>query len=192
MSGNLSVYLGLGLALLALATLAAAQYFFDIASYFETARIEGWLAGTGAVASFVTARLLGRKILERFLSGHINFCDRCSNRLLTKIVLVSRLMPFVSFDIVSYGAGLTKIGIRHFTAATFIGMLPCTFVYNYFGAVLVINRWTALAIGLLMVLLFFLFRAGLSAMTCCPCAGISSMSLSRIVAGAVISLQVRV
>jgi uncharacterized membrane protein YdjX (TVP38/TMEM64 family) len=188
-----------------LAGLLALQYFFDIASYFETERIKAWLAeagafaplalmlamaaavvispipslpldiaagaffgpwlGTlyaatgataGAVASFVIARLLGRKILERFLSGHINFCDRCSNRLLTKIVLVSRLMPFVSFDIVSYGAGLTKIGIKHFAAATFIGMLPWTFAYNYFGAVLVINRWTALGIGLLMVLLFFL------------------------------------
>ncbi|UCB49003.1 MAG: VTT domain-containing protein [Deltaproteobacteria bacterium] len=35
----------------------------------------------------------------------------------------SRLLPVVSFDIISYGAGLTKMSLRNFTLATFLGML---------------------------------------------------------------------
>ena len=50
----------------------------------------------GAVASFLIARFLGREMIERFLGGHINFCTKCSNRLLTKVIFLSRLLPFVS------------------------------------------------------------------------------------------------
>ncbi len=41
--------------------------------------VAGALAG--AVVSFFIARLLGRELIERFISGHINFCTACSDRL---------------------------------------------------------------------------------------------------------------
>jgi uncharacterized membrane protein YdjX (TVP38/TMEM64 family) len=110
----------------------------------------------GAVVSFQIARLLGRELIARFLKGHINFCRDCSDRLLTKIVFLSRLIPFVSFDLVSYGAGLTKMSLWKFAVATFFGMLPLTFLYTSFGSVLLLNRWISLAGGLVMVGLFFL------------------------------------
>ncbi len=111
----------------------------------------------GAVAAFFIARLLGREIIERFLGGHINFCTKCSDRLLAKVVFLSRLLPIVSFDIVSYGAGLTKMSTKAFAVATFLGMLPLTFVYNYFGSVVVVSRGLTLTVGLGMVLFFFAF-----------------------------------
>jgi uncharacterized membrane protein YdjX (TVP38/TMEM64 family) len=111
----------------------------------------------GAVASFLIARFLGREVIERFLGGHINFCTKCSDRLLTKVVFLSRLLPIVSFDIVSYGAGFTKISLKRFSIATFLGMLPLTFVYNYFGSVLVVGRGLALILGFIMVLFFLVF-----------------------------------
>jgi uncharacterized membrane protein YdjX (TVP38/TMEM64 family) len=77
----------------------------------------------GAVLSFMIARLLGRELIERFASGHINFCSACSDKLLTKIVFFSRLLPFFSFDVISYGAGLTKITLKKFALATFFGMV---------------------------------------------------------------------
>jgi uncharacterized membrane protein YdjX (TVP38/TMEM64 family) len=110
----------------------------------------------GAVVSFQIARFLGRELIARFLKGHINFCRDCSDRLLTKIVFLSRLIPFVSFDLVSYGAGLTKMSLWKFAVATFVGMLPLTFLYTSFGSVLLLNRWVSLAGGLVMVALFFL------------------------------------
>ena len=53
----------------------------------------------GALASFWIARLLGRELLERFLGGHINFCAACSDKLLTRVVFVSRLMFASTFSL---------------------------------------------------------------------------------------------
>jgi uncharacterized membrane protein YdjX (TVP38/TMEM64 family) len=111
----------------------------------------------GAIASFLIGRFLGREVIEQFLGGHINFCTTCSDRLLTKVIFLSRLLPIVSFDIVSYGAGLTKISLKAFSVATFLGMLPLTFAYNYFGSVLVVGRGLAFIVGSIMVLFFFVF-----------------------------------
>lgn len=125
----------------------------------------GPLAGTlysvlgatgGAVASFFIARFLGREFMARILTGHINFCTMCSDRLLTKVIFLSRLLPFVSFDILSYGAGLTMMSVRAFALATFFGALPLTFIYNYFGAALVMSRSLALLFGLLVVAAVFI------------------------------------
>jgi uncharacterized membrane protein YdjX (TVP38/TMEM64 family) len=110
----------------------------------------------GAVISFMIARLLGRELIERFVSGHINFCSICSDKLLTKIIFFSRLLPFFSFDIISYGAGLTKITLKKFALATFFGMIPLTFIYNYFGSILVLTKAMTVIFGVIMVVLFFL------------------------------------
>ncbi len=110
----------------------------------------------GSVVSFGIARYLGRELIERFLSGHINFCGQCSDKLLTKAIFTSRLIPGVSFDVVSYGAGLTKISLRKFSVATFVGMLPLTFLYVSSGAILVIGQGFTLTLGAIMVAFFFL------------------------------------
>ncbi|UCE79222.1 MAG: TVP38/TMEM64 family protein [Nitrospiraceae bacterium] len=110
----------------------------------------------GAVVSFTISRFVGREFVERFLGGHINFCIECSDKLLTKIVFFSRLLPIVSFDFISYGAGLTKMSLKKFSLATALGMIPLTFIYNYFGSALVIGRGLTILAGLIMVILFFL------------------------------------
>lgn len=110
----------------------------------------------GAMISFAIARLLGRDLIARFLKGHINFCSRCSDRLLTRVVFLSRLIPFVSFDLVSYGAGLTRMTLPRFAAATFLGMLPLTFAYTTWGSVLFDHAVAGWIGGLFMVALFFL------------------------------------
>ena len=110
----------------------------------------------GSVISYSIARLLGRSLIERFLRGHINFCSSCSDRMLTGVVFLARLIPVVSFDMVSYGSGLTKMSLWRFSLATFLGMLPLTFVYNYFGSALVVDGRLAAVFGIVMVLLLFL------------------------------------
>ena len=108
----------------------------------------------GAVISFMIARFLGRGLIERFLGGHINFCTECSDKILTKAVFLSRLMPIISFDIISYGAGLTKMSLKKFILATFFGMIPLTFLYNYSGSVLVFGEEVTFVLGVLMVVFF--------------------------------------
>jgi uncharacterized membrane protein YdjX (TVP38/TMEM64 family) len=131
----------------------AAGAFFG--PYFGTLySVAGALAG--AAVSFMIARLIGRELIERFLGGHINFCTHCSDKVLTRIVFMSRFLPVVSFDIVSYGAGLTKMSLKYFLLATFFGMIPLTFAYNYFGSILIFGRGVTFVLGIVMVILFFI------------------------------------
>jgi uncharacterized membrane protein YdjX (TVP38/TMEM64 family) len=116
--------------------------------------VSGALAG--AVISFTVARRLGRDLIERFLGGHVNFCTKCSDSLLTKIIFLARLLPVVSFDVISYGAGLTKISLKKFSLATFFGMIPLTFLYNYSGSVLVFGEGLTFILGVVMVIMFFI------------------------------------
>ena len=51
-------------------------------------------------------------------------------------VLIARLLPFVSFDWVSYFAGLTSMRFWSFFLATGLGQLPATIVYSYVGGML--------------------------------------------------------
>ena len=71
-------------------------------------------------------------------------------------MLISRLIPFVSFDLVSYGAGLTAMSLWKFALATFVGMLPLTFLYVSTGSSVLGNRPLTIVGGMLMVMLFFL------------------------------------
>ena len=113
-------------------------------------------ATLGAVVSFFVARWLGRDLIARFLKGHISFCQQCSDKLLTKVVFFARLIPAVSFDLVSYGSGLTKMSWTKFAVATFIGMLPLTSVYVSFGPMLSVSRPVAWIGGAVVVALLFL------------------------------------
>lgn len=113
-------------------------------------------ATAGALASFLIARLLGRRFIERFLKGHIHFCTTCSDKIMTKLVILARLVPLFSFDIISYGAGLTKMSARNFAIANLLGMLPLTFVYNHFGNVIAVGSITGLILGGALVAAFFI------------------------------------
>lgn len=53
----------------------------------------------------------------------------------------------VSFDFISYGAGLTQMRVTAFALTTFFGMLPLTYIYTVFGAQLLTNPLTAALIG---------------------------------------------
>ena len=110
----------------------------------------------GALASFMIARFFGRGLIERFLGGHVNFCTECSDKLVGRVVFLSRLIPFISFDIVSYGAGLTKMSLGRFALATGMGMVPATFVYTYFGSVVNVSPVVTVLAGIVLVVFFFL------------------------------------
>ena len=52
-------------------------------------------------------------------------------------ILICRLCPFVSFDIVSYAAESLPMSFVSFFVATGVGRLPCpTIVYSYVGGML--------------------------------------------------------
>lgn len=92
-------------------------------------------AMAGAALCFWIARSLGRPAVERLVGGSraVGVSDLFFERYGDRAVLIARLLPFVSFDIISYGAGLTSMGFWRFFIATGIGQLPATLVYSYLG-----------------------------------------------------------
>ena len=89
---------------------------------------------TGAITAFFIARLAGRAVVCRLLGEHSFPAWIGSQNSMTITVLVSRLVPFISFDLVSYGAGLTSLKPWRFIVATLIGLLPASFLLAHFGS----------------------------------------------------------
>ena len=50
------------------------------------------------------------------------------------IVFATRLMPFISFDVISYGAGLSDLQYWRFVVATFFGIAPASFLLAHVGS----------------------------------------------------------
>ena len=118
-------------------------------------------ASLGALVSFSLARWLGRNFVSRFFRDHILSCERCSDRLLTKVVFLGRLVPVVPFDLVSYAAGLTRMSAWKFAVANLVGMLPLTFAYSAAGEVVFGGRWAGWVAGAVMLALFLLLPWGI-------------------------------
>lgn len=90
-------------------------------------------AESGALIAFAIARLLGRDLLRRLLGERVVLGWLGSQNTLAGLVFVSRLVPFISFDLVSYGAGLTPISAWRFALATLLGLIPASFLLAHFG-----------------------------------------------------------
>lgn len=113
-------------------------------------------AEIGAVASFLIGRTLGRDLLAKMLRTNVSFCEQCSDRHLAMFVLFARLIPLFSFDVISYGAGLTNMSLRVFALVTFIGMFPPTFALTYAGSQVASGTWLMILLGLVMVAMLLL------------------------------------
>lgn len=91
-------------------------------------------AEIGALAAFGLARLVGREVVQRWFGDRLSVGLLGSQTALMGIVLVSRLLPFVSFDIVSYAAGLTALSFWRFAVATLLGTVPASFLLAHLGS----------------------------------------------------------
>jgi uncharacterized membrane protein YdjX (TVP38/TMEM64 family) len=110
-------------------------------------------AEAGALAAFGIARMLGHAMLYRWFGERLSAGLIGSQNVLTGIVFVSRLLPFVSFDLVSYAAGLTLLSVWRFALATLAGVIPAGFLLAHFGQEMTNGEadrfmYTALALGL--------------------------------------------
>lgn len=110
----------------------------------------------GAVISFLIARILGRDLVEKLFRTQVRFCEQCSDSHLTILVLLARLVPVFSFDIISYGAGLTNMSVLAFAGASLAGMIPPTLAFTYFGSSVVAAQWVVVVGGAAMVAVFIL------------------------------------
>lgn len=137
-------------------------------------------AMVGAAVCFGISRLFGRPVVERLVGRRsLELTDRFFQRYGRYAVLLARLIPVISFDVVSYAAGLTAIGWGEFLLATGLGQLPATVVYSVLGQEMTrtarIGLWAAVGVLALLVLALALKRyfkgqllAGEEALPECP------------------------
>lgn len=114
-------------------------------------------AEIGAIAAFLIARTAGRDLVERWLGARVGLRWLGSQNALMGIVFASRLVPFISFDAVSYAAGLTALSLWRFALATLAGIVPASFLLAHFGGELAEGDGrqallTALVLGLIVAL----------------------------------------
>lgn len=90
----------------------------------------------GATAAFLTGRYLAREWVSNMIRGNKKFAaiDDAVGREGWKIVGLTRLSPVFPFALLNYAYGLTKVSLRDYFFASWIGMLPGTVMYVYLGS----------------------------------------------------------
>lgn len=107
-------------------------------------------ATAAAVTGYVMARLFGRSVLK--VDSY-----PWSKKLFTQMkqrgflyVFVLRLIPLVSFDLLSYAGGIAKVKFKSFLLATVLGMIPGTLAYSFLGASIASGSVTLIFIAALV------------------------------------------
>jgi uncharacterized membrane protein YdjX (TVP38/TMEM64 family) len=91
----------------------------------------------GDTVAFLIARYLARENIRRLIGQNRKFAamDAAIGEHGWKIVLLLRLSPLIPFNISNYLYGLTAIRFWPFVWSSFVGVLPGTVMFVYFGAV---------------------------------------------------------
>src|SRR6266576_443554 len=117
-------------------------------------------ATLGATAAFLVGRYLARDAIARKIEKNEKFAtiDRAVADEGWKIVLLTRLSPVFPFTLLNYAFGLTRVKLRHYIVASWLGMIPGTVMYVYLGSLVNVGaghrqrttgEWALYGIGLL-------------------------------------------
>lgn len=92
-------------------------------------------ATLGASLAFLVARFIAREKIEAMARGNEKFrkIDRAIGEREAKLVFLLRLSPVIPFNLSNYFYGLTGVKFWPYVLASWIGMMPGTFLYVYLG-----------------------------------------------------------
>jgi uncharacterized membrane protein YdjX (TVP38/TMEM64 family) len=110
----------------------------------------------GSLACFTIARFLGVAFLKKIFGKIPMFTDQCKDTHLGLLIFLTRLIPFFSFDLISYCSGFTNIRTRTFLLATLLGMTPMTFLFAHLGGVIMVQSSATLILNGVMLAVFLL------------------------------------
>lgn len=90
----------------------------------------------GATAAFLVGRYVARDWVARKIEKNEKFkaIDQAVGGDGWKIVGLTRLSPVFPFSLLNYAYGLTKVSLRDYVLASWIGMMPGTVMYVYLGS----------------------------------------------------------
>lgn len=114
---------------------------FTLAAGFAYGPVGGLLvASPASVLAATVAFLLGRTVLRDWIKKKIaqspkaRALDTAIARNSFKLILLLRLSPVIPFNILNYALGLSDAQVGRYVVASFIGMLPGTWMYVYLGS----------------------------------------------------------
>jgi len=89
----------------------------------------------GAALAFLVARFIAREKVEATAKGNEKFreIDNAIGKQGAKLVFLLRLSPVIPFNLSNYLYGLTGVRFWPYVLASWIGMMPGTFLYVYIG-----------------------------------------------------------
>lgn len=89
----------------------------------------------GALAAFLIGRTMARDFIEQQATQYPKFAavDHAVQQAGFKIVLLTRLSPLFPFNALNYLFSITNVSTRDYLIASWIGMIPGTVLYVYFG-----------------------------------------------------------
>ena len=90
----------------------------------------------GATCAFLVGRYLARGWVTGKIAGNEKFkaIDEAVAGEGWKIVLLTRLSPVFPFNLLNYAFGLTKVSLKQYFLASWLGMIPGTVMYVYIGS----------------------------------------------------------
>ena len=130
----------------------------------------------GAIICFYISKFFGRPLVGKIVGTEsLKLADDFFKNYGRYAILIARLLPFISFDLISYAAGLTSIEFLSYLIATGIGQLPATILYSYLGHNLTGSVKILFFIFILMLILLTLriaylkkFKEGGKKWSICP------------------------
>jgi uncharacterized membrane protein YdjX (TVP38/TMEM64 family) len=99
--------------------------------------LAAWTGATlGASLAFLVARFVARDKIESVAKRNEKFrkIDNAIGKQGAKLVFLLRLSPVIPFNLSNYFYGLTAVRFWSYVLASWIGMMPGTFLYVYIGA----------------------------------------------------------
>ena len=114
----------------------------------------------GAIFSFLISRFLLKDFIQKRFQSRLQKINRGFEKDGAFYVFSLRLIPIFPFFVVNVFMGLTPISVRKFAFASFLGMLPGTFVYVNAGRQ-ISNIKSLTEIFSPLIILSFLMLAGL-------------------------------
>lgn len=110
----------------------------------------------GGSISFFISRLLGQSFVEKFENDKLKNIQELLKDNGFLMILLLRLIPLFPFDLISYGAGLTKISYKDFALGTLIGTIPGILVFVNLGAQWISFNKTSIYLSISLLILFII------------------------------------
>lgn len=113
----------------------------------------------GSIVCFSIAKILGRPVVRRLVNRvHLETADRALKKYEKYVILLFGFVPVISFDVISYAAGLTLLTYWEFIFLVCIAQIPSALFYTLF--VHRIDRGTLDIYWVVVAALFFLLGIG--------------------------------